>query len=60
MTLELVLSIYFYISGATLFVTAFTLLVGLNIEEINSFWDWVAYGLVWIKYPIKSIFKLLF
>lgn len=60
MTLELVLSIYLFISAVTLVVTFFGIITGLEIEEIDNFWDWVAYSLIWIKFPIKSILKLIF
>lgn len=60
MTLELFINIYLSIAAFSGFATASWMLSGGDYENADSFWDWFIYNLLWIKLPIKSLFKILF
>ena len=55
--LEIILTVYFSISGINLFATACWLMDDGDIEGVDGFWDWVIYSLLWIVQPIKAIIK---
>ena len=60
MTLELFINIYLSIAAFSGFATASWMLSGGDCENVDSFWDWFIYNLLWIKLPIKSFLKYYF
>ena len=63
--MELINIIYLYafISGIVLFTTALASMHAMQPDEIENFYDWLFYGLLWIlvviKYLIKFLWKLI-
>jgi len=57
--METILYIYFAIAAFSAFVTVLMIMQNMCIEEIDSFWDWVMYNLLWIIQPLKSFIKII-
>ena len=64
MTIETILTIYSIVTAIVLTTTAFIVFLEEGgIPEIDSFYDWLFYGIFWIfiviKYMIKFFIKLV-
>ena len=64
MTIETILTIYSIVTAIVLTTTVFIVfLIEGGIPEIDSFYDWLFYGIFWIfiviKYMIKFFIKLV-
>lgn len=60
MNLEILLIIHCIITGTSLFATAYFLLSGEDIDNIDNFWDWIVWNFFWELHLIKSIIKLFY
>ena len=57
--IDTIIYIYFAIAALSAFVTVLMIMQDMYIEEIDSFWDWVMYNLLWFIQPIKSFVKII-
>lgn len=57
--IDTIIYIYFAIAALSAFVTVLMIMQDMCIKEIDSFWDWVMYNLLWFIQPIKSFVKII-
>lgn len=57
--IDTIIYIYFAIAALSAFVTVLMIMQDMCIEEIDFFWDWVMYNLLWIIQPLKSFVKII-
>ena len=58
--IEITIIVYLIIVAISAIATALWMIDGDGFDEIDNFWDWVIFNLLWIKIPLKSLYKILF
>ena len=57
--IETILYTYLCVIPIVWFASVLFIMSGEGFKEIDNFWDWLIYGILWGLFPIKALFKFI-